>query len=141
MRRTAALLAAAALTLGACGGDSKEDKALTQVCDARADIDKQADALRGLTLQQITGGQAADSISAIRADLETIGKAQADLSDERRAEVKEANAAFGAELRTVVGQVVAGGDSAAAQEQFRAAAEKLEATYRETYGRIDCPEE
>jgi hypothetical protein len=37
-----------ALTLGACG-ESDEEKAQNQVCDARADIAKQVDELKGLT--------------------------------------------------------------------------------------------
>ena len=43
------LVLIAALALGACG-ESKEDKAKSTVCDARADIGKQVDKLKGLTI-------------------------------------------------------------------------------------------
>ena len=43
----------AALALGACG-ESKEDKAKSTVCDARADISKEVDQLTGLTASTVT---------------------------------------------------------------------------------------
>jgi hypothetical protein len=143
MRRAAATLTAvaAALALGACGGDSKEDDALARVCDARSDISKQVESLRGLTISEATTGQIGDSLTAIQADLKTIRDARADLSDDRRAEVEAANAAFTSSLRSIAGQLAggtAGGDVARAQT--RAALDQLATAYREAYGQVDCPE-
>ena len=50
----AVLLLVAGLAVAACGGESKSDKASSKVCDARADIKKQVDELRGLTITTAT---------------------------------------------------------------------------------------
>jgi hypothetical protein len=139
MRRAAATLTLLVLAVGACGGDSEEDRALDRVCDARADINSQTEKLRNLTVSEATSGEVGDSVEAIRKDLETIGKAQADLADDRREEVQAANQAFTSQLRTIAGQLAAGGGTASAEEQLRAATQALATTYRDTYGRIDCP--
>jgi hypothetical protein len=143
MRRVAATLTAlaVALALGACGGDSKADDALARVCDARADMSKQVETLRGLTISAATAGQVGDSLDAIQRDLRTIRDAQADLSDDRRAEVESANAAFTSELRSIAGSLAGGtAGGGTAEAQTRAALDQLASSYREAFDQVDCPE-
>ena len=62
------VLVAAALALAACG-ESTQDKAQSQVCDARADIGKQVDDLKALTPATFTTDAVTKSLDAIRSDL------------------------------------------------------------------------
>jgi hypothetical protein len=64
-----------ALGLAACG-QSAADKAKSQVCSARADINKQIDYLKGLTLQTATTTGIKNSLTAIGNDLTKIKDAQ-----------------------------------------------------------------
>ena len=61
----------ACLAVGACG-QSKQDKAKSTVCDARADISKQVDKLKGLTPSTVTIDGVQSSLKAISSDLSKI---------------------------------------------------------------------
>ena len=50
---------------------SKQDDAKAQVCDARADISKQVDTLKGITVSAATLDQIQTSLKAIDTDLKT----------------------------------------------------------------------
>ena len=90
MRSTAfAALLVVALVAAGCG-TSKESKATKTVCDARADIQKHVDTLKGLTLSTATTDQIRTSLSAIRKDLSTITNAEKDLSGQRKQQIQAA---------------------------------------------------
>ena len=65
MKLTILILLASALFVGACGGQSKADKAKGQVCDARADIQTQVKKLQGLTPATVTLNGVKDSEGAL----------------------------------------------------------------------------
>jgi hypothetical protein len=132
---SAALLAA--LALAACG-ESAEEKATNTVCNARAEIAKEVDALKGMTPATFTGDEASASLSAIRASLADIREAQQDLGDERRRQVEAANQAFGSEVRSVLQEVFRSTSAAEAKSQVTAAFQQLAATYESTFARVDC---
>ena len=65
MKLVLVLLAGALmLALAACG-QSDEEKAKSNVCDARADIQKQVDELKSLTLKTATLDKIRSSLTAI----------------------------------------------------------------------------
>jgi hypothetical protein len=66
-----------ALAMAGCG-ESAQDKAKAQVCNARADIAKQINTLTGFTLSS-------SSVNAAKTALETIGK---DLTQIKNAQSK-----------------------------------------------------
>jgi hypothetical protein len=130
-------LALAAGLLGACG-ESDADKASARVCDARDDIAKQVDELKGLSLTTATTSQVQDSLNAIRNDLSTIGNAMGDLSDERREQVDAANAQFTAAVRQIadtVGRTTSVQDAAT---QLKQALTQLGESYKSSFGELDC---
>ena len=94
----ASLLVAA--TAVGCG-ESDADKAQTQVCDARADLNTQVDKLASLTATTATVDAVSGALDAIKNDLEQIADAQGDLNDERKQEVESANQQFSAQLEAV----------------------------------------
>lgn len=131
------VLAAAGLALAACG-QSAEDKAQAQVCDARADIQKQVDQLRGLTITTATVDGVKSNLNAIKADLGKIKDAQGALGDERRQQVQAANQAFGDQVTTIAGSVGRSTSITEAATQAKSALNELADSYRQTLGRIDC---
>jgi hypothetical protein len=127
----------ASIAVAACG-ESSQDKAQTQVCNARADISKQVDELKGMTPATITADAASKNLSAIRGDLQRIGDAQADLADDRRQQVQQANQEFAAKVKSVLGQVFRSTSAGDAKSELTTAVQQLADTYEQTYARVDC---
>jgi methyl-accepting chemotaxis protein len=131
-------LATYAGLIAGCGGESAADKASSQVCEARNDIAKQLRQLESLTPTTASIDDVTNHVRAIQDDLSTISKAMDDLSDERRKEVRAANDAFTAkleELGATVGKSLSPGD---ATTQLEGALKQLAASYRSTFGQLDC---
>jgi hypothetical protein len=138
MRVLPLLLILTALLAAGCGGQSKADKAMAQVCSARDDITKQVDDLKNLTITTATTSQVSDGLSAIQNDLKKIGDARADLSEANREQVDKANQAFSSSVRTTFADV---GKSVSVQDaatQLKAAFSDLADSYRNTFGTISC---
>ena len=133
----AALLAAAGL-LVACG-ESEEEKAQNEVCDARADIQRRVDDLADLTITTASIEQVTDNLEAIRDDLQTIAAEQGDLEPERRQEVEQAAKRFGSQLQATAQDVVSGAASGEeAGTRVGSALDELAKTFREAYAPVDC---
>jgi Tfp pilus assembly protein PilP len=133
----AGLLLIAALALSACG-QSKADKAQKQVCDARADISKQVDELKGLTLSTATIDGVKENVSAIQADLKKIADAQGTLSQDRRAQIKAATDQFVTSVKSIAQGLTSNLSLENARSQLAAAGKTLGAAYADSLGKIDC---
>ena len=80
------LAAGLLLALAACG-ESDEEKAKGDVCDARDDIQKQVKDLQNLTLGTATLDQIRSNLTAIQDDVKKIADAQGNLSESDREQV------------------------------------------------------
>jgi uncharacterized protein YjbJ (UPF0337 family) len=127
----------ASIAVASCG-ESSEDKAQTQVCNARADISKQVDQLKGMTAATFTTEAASKSLSAIRSDLQDIKSAQGDLSDDRRQQVQQANQEFSGQVQDVLKQVFRSTSAGEAKSELTSAFQQLADSYKQTYARVDC---
>ena len=126
------------MLLIACG-ESEEEKAQNEVCDARADIERQVDDLAGLTITTASIDGVSNSLRAIRDDLEKIAAEQGDLEPDRQQEVEEAGKRFRSELETTAKEVVSGatgGEQAGAS--LGAALDDLAKSFRTAYAPVDC---
>jgi major membrane immunogen (membrane-anchored lipoprotein) len=133
----AALVVSVAL-LVACG-ESEEEKAQNEVCDARADIERRVDDLAGLTLTTVSIEQVTNNLEGIRDDLEKIAAEQGDLEPERRQEVEQAGQRFRSQLETTARDVVSGATSGEeARASLGSALDELARSFREAYGPVDC---
>jgi rRNA maturation endonuclease Nob1 len=131
-----AVAVVAVLVLG--GGESKAERASAKVCDARADIAKHVDTLDGMTLATADIDQVKSSLQEIRRDLSTIAEARGDLSEARRSQVQDANEEFAGSVRQTLGGVTSLASLTAAKPELRSSFDQLAASYRQTYGRLDC---
>jgi uncharacterized phage infection (PIP) family protein YhgE len=133
----ALMLVATALAATACG-ESKSDKAKTQVCDARADIGKQVAQLQALTLSTASVDGVTTSLRAIQDGVGKITDAQGALNSERKQQVQAANQQFAAQVKAIVqnvGRSVSVKDSGT---QFKQATTQLADSYRQTLAKVDC---
>jgi len=138
MRAALPIIVALAVALVSCGGDSKEEKAQNQVCDARADISKQVDKLKGMTVATVSTDAVSQSLSAISSDVSKIASAQGDLSDERRQQVQSANQEFAKQIRGIAQQIATTKSAADAKSALTSALQKLGDAYKQTFAKVDC---
>lgn len=138
MRRLALISVAVAGLIPLACGESDEDKAKSQVCDARAGIEKQVDTLTGLTITTASVDQIQQSLKAIGDDLKDIADAQGDLSSDRREQVETATQEFGSQLTTIGQQVLSGLSGGDAKAQAESALADLAASYKQALAPIDC---
>jgi hypothetical protein len=127
----------AALGVSSCG-ESKEDKAKTTVCDARADISKQVDQLKALTVSTVTVDGVQNSLKAISSDLSKIKDAQGDLSADRRKQVEDATKTFTSELQSIAGSVGKSTSLSEAKAQLTSALQQLGDAYKQSFAQVDC---
>ena len=135
----AAATAALVVALAACGGgESKSDKAQKQVCSARADISKQVNTLKGLTLSAGSVTQVTDALKAIGEDLNKIKDAQGDLSGDRKKEVQQANQAFESSVKSIASSLGSSTSLSDAKAQLTAALQGLASSYEQTFAKLSC---
>jgi Zn-dependent oligopeptidase len=138
MRRIV-LLAALGLGLGlAACGESDEDKAKADVCDARDDIRTQVKELQDLTLGTATVDKVKSNLTAIGDDLKKIADAQDQLSESDRKQVQAANQEFKSKLNTLGGDIGQSLSLEDAAQQLKSDFADLATTYEQALGPIDC---
>ena len=135
--RLAYILATAALVAAGCG-ESDEDKAKTQVCDARADLKEQVDELGNLSLADATVDGVKGNLDAIKNDLQTMTDAKGDLDDTRKEEVEQATQQFTSEVNSIVTSLGSTTSLNSAANQLEAAFQELATSYEKTLSKIDC---
>src|SRR5262245_54687743 len=143
---------ATALTVGllftACGdsaddqaasqGGSQQDKTMSQVCSARADIKKQVDTLSSLTASTVTLDGVKASLQSIRDDLQQIASAQGELTGDRKQAIQQANADFKTTLESVGSTLLKSLSASDAGDQLKSAATELKTGYEKALAPIDC---
>jgi uncharacterized protein HemX len=137
--RHALLLSALGLGLAfAACGQSDEEKAKADVCDARDDIQANVKELQSLTLGTATTDKVRSSLNAIKDDLAKIADAQGQLSEGQKQQIQKANEAFKSKVKAVgedLGQSVSIEDAA---KQLKSDLAQLATTYQQSFAPIDC---
>ena len=119
-------------------GESDEEKAQTQVCDARADLKTHIHDLAALTPATATADGVEANLNAIEEDLNQIKDAQGDLSDERKQEVESATQEFTSKVEAVANGLTSDLSLSGAQAELEAAGKQLASSYQQTFAQIDC---
>jgi len=138
MKRMSALFAvgAAVLAVAACG-ESDQEKAQSEVCDARADIQQQVGDLKGMTLSTVSPDKIQDGLNSIGDDLQNIKDAQGDLDDKRKQQVQSAVQSFESEVKSIAGDLRSLTLSNA-ESQLKSATTNLESGFRKAFQPVDC---
>lgn len=131
------LLLLVAVAAAGCG-ESDEEKAQNQVCDARDDIKTQIDELSNLTLSTATVDGVEKSLDAIQGDLQSIADAQGDLNDERKQQVESANKQFTSQLESIANGLTSDLSLSGAEQKLKDAIQQLASSYRETFAKVGC---
>jgi uncharacterized phage infection (PIP) family protein YhgE len=139
MRAICSVLAVVMLVfaLGACG-ESDEEKAQNEVCDAKADIAQQVDELTSLNSTTVTADGVTSSLDAIKDDLNDISDAQSDLSSDRRSEAEAATKAFTSSVQETASQLGSSLSAADAKAQILTAIDQLAASYQKAFAPLNC---
>jgi hypothetical protein len=131
----AVLLSAAAFS--ACG-ESAQDKAKAQVCDARADISKQISTLSALPISTSAISEAKTGVEAIGNDLKKIKDAQPDLRPAVKQEVEKATEGFQKQLSSTASGVTAGLSLGNAKSQVKTSLTQLGESFRQSLAPLSC---
>jgi hypothetical protein len=135
-------VAIVALVLGAVGfeacGESAEDKAKAQVCDARADISKQISTLAALPISTSVLTEAKAGVEAIGKDLKKIESAEADLQPARKEQVEKATETFQKQLSSTLNGITSGLSLSNAETQLKTSLTQLRNSYKQTLAPISC---
>lgn len=128
-----------ALTLAACG-ESAEEEALANVCDARASIQTHIEDLEGLPITAATDYESPESVEArstlgsIRSEVTEITDASDELAEDTRQQVEAATDDFLSTLDTMIAKGGLGEGKTDANRTIDA----LARSYEETLASIDC---
>ena len=131
------LLLLVAVVAAGCG-ESDEEKAQNEVCDARDDIQTQIDDLSTLTLSTATADGIEESLSAMQDDVQEIADAQGDLNEERKQQVESANKQFTSELDSIASGLTSDLSLSGAEQKLKDATQQLASAYKETFATVDC---
>ena len=139
MRVACSVLAVVMLVfaLGACG-ESDEEKAQNEVCDAKADIAQQVDELKSLNSTTVTADGVTSSLDAIKDDLNDISDSQSDLSSDRRSEAEAATKAFSSSVQGTASELGSSLSAADAKAQVITAIDQLAASYQTAFAPVKC---
>ena len=137
--RLVLVLSALALSIAfAACGQSDEEKAKADVCDARDDIQANVKELQSLTLGTVTADKVRSSLNAIKGDLEKIVDAQGDLSDSQKQQIQKANEAFKSKVKALAGDIGRSVSIEDAAKQLESDFAELATTYEQSLAPIDC---
>jgi Tfp pilus assembly protein PilP len=134
---SAIALLCSVLVFAACG-ESAQEKAKAQVCNARADISKQISTLRSLTLSTSSVTEAKTSLEAISADLTKIKDAQANLDPARKQQIETATHNFETQLTTIVNNLTSSLSLTNASGEVKSAVTQLTTSFKQTLAPVNC---
>ena len=137
MRTLSGCIVVLAVVLAGCG-DSKEEKAQSNVCDAKAGIQKQVNELEGMTASTVTLDGVKSSLQSIGDDLTKLKNAQADLSGDRKDEAEKAWQTFRTEVKSIRENLLTSLSAEDAKQQLTSSFDDLAASFRTAFAPVDC---
>ncbi|MGA9283909.1 MAG: hypothetical protein WBV85_00545 [Solirubrobacteraceae bacterium] len=126
-----------ALVLASCG-ESSQEKAKAQVCQARTDISKQVKTLSGLTLSLSAPGEAKTGLEAIGKDLTMIKDAQPNLEPARKEQVQAATHTFEAQVSAILSELTSKPSLSKLETQLKSSLTQLASGYEKALAPLNC---
>ena len=137
MRTLSGCIVVLAVVLAGCG-DSKEETAQSNVCDAKAGIQKQVSELEGLTASTVTLDGVKSSLQSIGDDLTKLKDAQGDLSGDRKDEAEKAWQTFRTQVKSIRENLLTSLSAEDAKQQLTSSFDTLAASFRTAFAPVDC---
>lgn len=125
------------LVLASCG-ESSQEKAKAQVCEARSDISKQVKTLSELTLSTNVLTEAKTGLEAIGKDLTKIKDAQPDLEPARKEQVQAATHTFEAQISSILSELVSKPSLSKLETQLKSSLTQLASSYEKALAPLNC---
>jgi len=133
----AALVLGVLLVLAGCG-ESSQEKAKAQVCQARADISKEVKKLSELTLSTSILTEAKSGVEAIGKDLTTIKNAQPDLEPARKEQVQAATRTFESQINSILSELVSKPSLSKLETQLKSSLTQLAGSFEKALAPLNC---
>jgi hypothetical protein len=133
----AVLLLGALLVFAGCG-ESSQEKAKAQVCQARADISREVKKLSELTLSTSILTEAKSGVEAIGKDLTTIKNAQPDLEPARKEQVQSATRTFEGQINSILSELVSKPSLSKLETQLKSSLTQLASSYEKALAPLNC---
>jgi hypothetical protein len=130
-------LLVSALLFASCG-ESAQEKAKAQVCEARSDISKQVKTLSELTLSTNVLTEAKTGLEAIGKDLTKIKDAQPSLEPARKEQVQAATHTFEAQISSILSELVSKPSLGKLEAQLKSSLTQLAAGYEKALAPLNC---
>jgi hypothetical protein len=119
-------------------GESSQEKAKAQVCQARSDISKEVKKLSELTLSTNILTEAKDGVEAIGKDLTTIKNAQPDLEPARKEQVKAATQTFENQINSILSELTSKPSLSKLETQLKSSLTQLASSYEKALAPLNC---
>jgi len=125
------------LALASCG-ESAQEKAKAQVCEARSDISKQVKTLSELTLSVNVLSEAKTGLEAIGKDLTKIKDAQPNLEPARKEQVQAATHTFEAQISSILSELTSKPSLSKLETQLKSSLTQLASGYEKALAPLNC---
>jgi Tfp pilus assembly protein PilP len=125
------------LALASCG-ESSQEKAKAQVCEARSDISKQVKMLSELTLSLSVLSEAKTGLEAIGKDITKIKDAQPNLEPARKEQVQAATHTFEAQVSAILSELESKPSLSKIETQLKSSLTQLAAGYKQALAPLNC---
>lgn len=133
------IVAMVLLAAAGCGSSqSAADKAKSQACDARSDIQTQVDTLKGLPLSTGSVDKAKTALQKINSDLDTIATAAPTVKGDLGSQLKDANAAFKTQVQQISNSITSAQSLTAAATALASAGSTLSDAYQKAFANVQC---
>jgi hypothetical protein len=128
---------ASALVFASCG-ESSQEKAKSQVCEARSDITKQVKMLSELTLSTNLLTEAKTGLEAIGKDLTKVKDAQPNLEPARKEQVQAATNTFEAQVSSILSEMVSKPSLSKLETELKSSLKQLATAYEKALAPLNC---
>jgi ABC-type Fe3+-citrate transport system substrate-binding protein len=132
-----AVLLLGVLVLAGCG-ESSEEKATAQVCQARSDISKQVKMLGELTISTNLLTEGKTGLEAIGKDLTKIKEAQPNLAPARKEQIQTATDTFQSQVTSIVTGLVTNPSLSNAEKQIKSSLSQFGTSFEHALSPINC---
>jgi hypothetical protein len=132
-----AVLLLGVLVLAGCG-ESSQEKATAQVCQARSDISKQVTMLSELTISTSVLSQGKAGLDAIGKDLTKIKEAQPNLEPARKEQIQAATSTFQTQVTSILTGLVSNPSLGNAEKQLKSSLTQFAASFAQALAPINC---